>query len=595
MLSTQAIINELAYMSDHSSDIVDFLDEANDLLEREVISEAQYDKITKHLRLEILDVEKFIKVNECKVVDDPRAFIKNGIPSSRGLLSNEIFGITRDERAGTYAYIDLHGSFMDPSCYKAWIRIDNNIRNIVAGIGTYRINDKGYIIEDPAGETGIEFLRKNLNKIKFKSSDSIKRDIKIQYLEKNRDKIFIKKYIVIPPYYRDKNSGSGKSIGLGGINKLYNNLIIATNALQSTADYMFDASDAMRYRVQETILCIYDWFCGNSNANITVEMGGGMSGKLGILRRTNMSKTADFSSRLVLSACELKVEKPEDMMVTFDRSAIPLSAAIAEFRDFITFHVKRFFENEFMGHEQYPVQAGNGTISYVKPEDPAIIFSDERIRREMERYLHGYNNRFVPIEIPVEGTEQKYYMQFKGRLVDPKDATKNPEAIYHRRLTWCDVFFIAATEATKDKQILVTRFPIDKYSNQITTGIILSSTKETEPMYIEDTYYPYYPKIREEDIGSNTSNRFIDTMQISNLYLPGMCADFDGDQITCKGVYLEESNNELKEFRNNNKQNFIDFGCTPLREISSDVCQSVYALTRVLPDMNNINKSISFS
>lgn len=525
MLSTQSILNELSYMADNTKDIIDFFDEANEFLDSQIISEAQYEKVTNHLRLEILDVEKFVATNECKVVDDPRAFIKDGIPSPRGLLSNEIFGITKEDRSGTFAYIDLHGYFMDPSCFKAWIRVDSKVRNVIHGIGTYRINDRGEIVEDPAGQTGIEFLRKNLSKIKFKSSESLKRDIKVQYLENNRSKIFIKKYIVIPPFYRDKNTGTGKSIGLGGINKLYNNLIISTNALQTTADYMFDASEAMRGRVQEIILSIYDWFCGNTNPNITVETGTGLSGKLGIMRRTNMSKTADFSSRLVLSACELKVERPEDMMVSFDKSAVPLAAAIAQFRDFVTFYVKRFFENEFQGSEKYPIQDKNGTVTYIELDNPEIAFSDERIRHEMERYLHGYNNRFVPVEIPVKGTEQKYYMQFKGRNVDPDKGKQNPESIYQRRLTWCDIFFIACTEATADKQLLITRFPIDKYSNQITTGIVLSSTKETEPMYIGTKYYPHYPKIREKDIGSNTSNRFVDTMQISNLYLAGMGAD----------------------------------------------------------------------
>lgn len=528
MLSTNAILQELAYRADHITDVIEFFDEANALLESQVLSEAQYEKVTSHLRLEILDTEKFIRVNECKLVDDPRAFIRDGIPSPRGLLSNEIFGLSKEERAGIFAYIDLHGYFMDPSCYKAWTRIDSKIKNIVHGIGTYRINDRGEIVEDPAGKTGIDFLRKNINNIKFKSNESIKRDIKVQYLIKNRDKIFIQKYIVIPPFYRDKNSGKGKTIGLGGINKLYTNLIVAANALTATADYMFDASDAMRGRVQEIILSIYDWFCGNTNANITVETGAGLSGKLGILRQTNMSKTADFSSRLVISACELKVEKPEDMMVDFDTSAIPLAACIAEFRDFIMFQVKRFFENQFNNHTQYPVVNKNGKVVYMTPKDPEIEFSNERIHDEMERYLHGYNNRFVPIQVPMEETEEKYYMQFKGSSVNPEEAKQNPESIYQRRLTWCDIFFIAATEATKDKQILVTRFPIDKYANQITTGISISSTKETEPMYFNNEYYPRYPKIREEDIGSNTSNTFVDTMQISNLYLPGMCADFDG-------------------------------------------------------------------
>ena len=180
-----------------------------------------------------------------------------------------------------------------------------------------------------------------------------------------------------------------------------------------------------------------------------------------------MSKTADFSSRLVLSEANLKAERPEDMMVSFDRSAIPLSATIAGFRDFITFHIRRFFDNEFMAMERYPVVDEKGVMHYVTPKDPFIEFSDERIKAEMERFLHGYNNRFVPIQVPVEGTEEKFYMVFKGRNKSPLDSNLDNQAIYTRRLTWCDILYIAAVEATKNKNILVTRFPIN-----ISVGLI---------------------------------------------------------------------------------------------------------------------------
>ena len=93
------------------------------------------------------------------------------------------------------------------------------------------------------------------------------------------------------------------------------------------------------------------------------------------------------------------------MMVSFDKSAIPLSATIAEFRDFVLFHTKRFFENEFLGIESYPIVDKSGKLKYVVPQDPEVAFSDERIKREMDRFIHGYNNRFVPIELPIEQEE----------------------------------------------------------------------------------------------------------------------------------------------------------------------------------------------
>jgi hypothetical protein len=302
---------------------------------------------------------------------------------------------------------------------------------------------------------------------------------------------------------------------------------------------MFDASDAMNGRVQEAMLNIYDWFIGNNNPNIGTDLGVGISGKFGVMNRANLAKTSNFASRLVISAAEIKEEKVEDVMVNLDYSAIPLASVMAEFRDFIMFQVRRFFDNEFVGKETYPIIDKKGNVKYVVVEDPEINFSDDRIKLEMDRFIHGYNNRFVPVEIPVEGVKEKYYMYFNGIGVPPemitrdKDGvivnTENPESILNRRMTWCDIFYQAAVEATKNKHVLITRFPVDSYTNQIATKIVVSSTKKTEPVAYNGVYYPYYPKIRESDIGVDTSNWFVDTLQLSNNYLKGMGADFDGN------------------------------------------------------------------
>ena len=39
---------------------------------------------------------------------------------------------------------------------------------------------------------------------------------------------------------------------------------------------------------------------------------------------------------------------------------------------------------------------------------------------------------------------------------------------------------------------------------------------------IGEQFYPKYPKIRREDIGKDTSNSFIDTLNLSNLFLAGI-------------------------------------------------------------------------
>ena len=465
LLSTESVLKEIEYAQEHSSDYEELLGRISSLLECNYgdkngflrLNEAEeYNKVIEHLRLEVFDIDKFVKVNDCKCVTNPRAFIRPGIPSNDGLLSNEIFGLTMDERSGIFGYIDLHGYFIDPSCYKAWCRINPKIKSIVHGEKRFKVDKKGQLVEDPEGETGIKWLKSICDQLKFEKKDSITRDISRQYVEMNRHNMWIDKYIVIPPFYRDKNTTTDRSVGLGGVNKLYSNLIIASNALKETQDYLLNPEDSMYARVQEYILNIYNWFCGNADKTIKTDMGTGLSGKFGLVQAAALSKTANYTSRLVISAPELKVERPEDMMVTFEKSAIPIATCLADFKDFIIFNVKRFFENEFMGKTNWAVYNKDYTkLDYYELDDPLIEFSDERIKHEMDRFLHGYNNRFVPIPVPLKNAPKQYHLQFAGV------PNNNPESVFHRDLTWLDVFFIAAHQSVKDKQVLITRFPIN--------------------------------------------------------------------------------------------------------------------------------------
>lgn len=483
-----------------------------------------YNQKIDQLSLEICDVDKYVKLNELKEVSNPMFFIRKGVPAPDGLLSNEIFGLTKDDRESTFAYIDLHGLFIDPSCYKQWCKLDKNIKAIVHRTDTFRINEKGEIEQDPKGKNGVKFLKDNIDKIKFRSTGSVQRDLRIKYIKKNMKKMFITKYLVIPPYYRDVDTLQKGKTNIGAVNKLYARLISNSVALTSTQDMgFFDNTGAICGTIQETLVIIYDWFIGNTNSSI-VEPGTGIAGKLGLLRMANQSKTTDYSSRLVISSADLKVEFTDDMKVNLDYTSIPLAAAMANYKPFMMFHVRKFFENEFEGLMKYPVRGKDGKVEMLTPKDPQIVFSDERIETEMNRYLHGYSNRLIPVEIPVEENNKIYRMRFKGR----SNMNNEPASIdnaFNRDLTWCDIFYMCAVEATKDKMILITRYPIESQYSQVSTGVIVASTNETEPVYVNDTYYPSYPRIRQEDIGKDTSAMFVDICQMSNLLLDGLGAD----------------------------------------------------------------------
>ena len=535
----------------------------------------------------LLDIEDFIKKNDVKEISNPIFFNQNKLPTSDGLLSNEIFGITKEERANRFGYIDLHGTFLHPLVYKVWSALDKNVKSIVHGIDNFVIDSNGQFKQDPNGKTGIKFLKDNINKIKIRSTDSTKRDRVIEFLNISKPLMFITKYPVIPAFYRDVNTEGGK-VGVGDINKYYNSIIIASKALAEAQDYGLSLSNSQAGRMQEMLLQVYNYFgAGNPDAKGS---GVGMPSKFGIIRRANLSKTTDYSSRLVITSPELKVEKLDDIEADMDYSVVPLASLSINFLPYMIFWLRSFFENEFSTRTTYTVHMKDGKTKEIPIQDYQIAFSDERIKDEINRFAHGYSNRFIPIKVPTLDKKLNVYMHFKGTVTSSQDAKDNEQGeIINRRLTWCDLLFMAASEVTADKHILITRYPIDSFYNQFPTKVKVQSTIETEHMLVNSggmpKFYKKYPKIREEDIEKDTSNKFIDSLNLCNGYLDSIGGDYDGDQVSVKGIYSAEANAELDQ-QMNSKIHYIGLDGISVMDVGKEAKQSLYCLTMVLPNSN---------
>ena len=567
--------------------------------------------VNEHLKTELLDVEKFVKVNLLKEVSNP-VFFNGPTPTEDGLLSNEIFGITKAERAGIYAYIDLGGTFIHPLVYKTLCKLNGKIADIVNGTEYFIIDDKGELVPSDDGDTGIDWFKKNFDKIKFKKNESNSRNMRIDFVEKSKNKMWITKYVVIPAYYRDVDSRDN-GIGVGEINKLYSSLIMASKALKETSGFGLTLSDVTKARVQNILVQIFDWF-GNGTTINGEQTPANLPGKMGLIKRGTMYKTIDYSARLVMSAPDVSGEDIDDLMIDMDHCALPLAAALCCFKPFVMFWLRRFFENTFAGKLEYPIMINEKESIMVPLVDYQIVFSDVEIDKQIERFIHGYSNRFIPIEIPVDkeefarraknhqivgaisGKEIKdlknlnFWMGFTGyKLNSSKEYEKNKQDYsetlkVNRRITWCDLFYMAACDVTEDKMCLVTRFPIDSYL----TKVRIKSTVKTAPMVtqlgFEDNMklYKWYPVINNTDINSNTSPVFEDTLSISNGLIGAMGMDYDGDTAIVKPVYTIEANQECEKQANAKVQMLGMDGYTT-RVISKENILCLYELT-VHPD-----------
>lgn len=526
----------------------------------------------RFMKIDLIPIKKFIVTNGLREVSDVILFEKGTVPTVNGLLSTDIFGVSVRERRETYAYIKLNGHFLQPFIYKLLKRMNRNFESIVYGTKKFIIDEKGQLInDDEKGQTGLEFLYKNWEKINFEKNNSTIRNERIDVLNAfPKDTIFTEFWVVIPAFYRDVNlqsSAQGK-ISHHEINDKYSKLIRLSQHLSDDNNFDFVLNGA-RAKIQETLVEIYDLLKGK------------LEKKNGLIRKSLLGKSIDYGSRSVISAPVFNANRPEEMQIDFYHCGVPLSQCCSLFTPYIVSWVKRFFQREIekMG-SKFPVKKKDGTIQYVQIKDPSLHFNEDYIKKQIDRFVFSPTDRFEPIELPIDDPDfkGKVYLTFAGRNYDGR----TPEAespLMQRPATWCDVLYQAAMDVTSDKMVWVTRYPLLDYFGMFPNKVAVLSTQNTEPMYVGGRTYPHYPKVDLEMPKDKVSIYFIDTVTMSNLYLAGLGGDYDGDQVTLKGVYSQEACLEAEKIMKS-KSHILNIYGQNMRKTTNEGVQTLYMLTK---------------
>lgn len=466
------------------------------------------------MKVDLFDTEEFIKINKLKEVSDPMLFIRGGIPSPKGLLSTDIFGVSINDRKNSYAYINLHSYFLHPFVYKLLLRLNRNFKHIIHSSKKYSIIN-GLLVEDEEnGNTGLGFLYENWEKINFEKNNSLLRNERVDLLKAYKKNVLFTHYwVVIPAFYRDvnlQNIEKGK-LSHHEINDKYSKLIRLSNIINNGNSFDFMLSSTMA-KIQETLVEIYDLLKGK------------IEKKQGLIRKNLLGKSIDYGARSVISAPTFHANKWNEMEIDFYHIGVPLAQCCSLFTPFIISWVKNFFRREFeKSGNKYPVKDSEGNISFVELDSPELYFNDEYIKKQIDQFIFSYTDRFIPIELPVKNSKKPIYMAFNGRIYDKHDPASG--STLDRYATWCDILYQAAVDVTTDKYVYVTRYPILDYFSTFPAQVTVLSTTKTVPVIVSDKVFNNYPYIDFSKNKSNIAISFHDTISMSNLMLKGLGGD----------------------------------------------------------------------
>ena len=242
------------------------------------------------MKLNLLDISNYIEKNNIKEVTSAKYQLGEKKIEPNGLFSEEIFGrLASNERKRKFGFINLKTKIIHPEAWDIVCGIDTTISKILNMNDNFTLNDDGSIIQNDSGNSGISFFISIIDKINFKK---FKKKDRVDFFLKNKDKIIIDKFLVWPAGIRDiQISRSTDFIKMESteINKLYVRLINQTRSIPVDIELIpLEISQLLVNNVQRTCLEINNWIRNK------------MKGKTGLIRGGSLTKSTDYSARLVI-------------------------------------------------------------------------------------------------------------------------------------------------------------------------------------------------------------------------------------------------------------------------------------------------------
>lgn len=518
------------------------------------------------LKLSIMDVDAFVKKENLMEVTSN--FVRESSSTKfhpQGLFSEQIFGeVATDIRLVRFGYINLNTRVYHPRIYKTILKLKAFYGEVISG-SAYAKYDKTTqslikaTMDDEDAGTGYSFFVKEFAKIKFKSTGSKQRDDRIEMLSRYKDRLMMTKCIVLPAGVRDLRVDETMAQA-EEINKFYNSLL---NYCKAIPQGMGDSPmyDVVRYSIQKKLIEIDDYIMSL------------LDDKTGFLQKKYAARNIALGTRNVISSAAMtgvSIEDPKFLKCGY--SGLPLFQATKAFQPLMTFGFKMYYFSQLFAQ-------GSNQVSVIDPKTYNLIYEevDEATKdkflssngiQDMINDFRDTQNRSRPVCLYTD--EGKKYYTFlvydDGDTVYHLRDVKQFENDYNvrntgklkftidrlRPITYVEMFYFVCYMVTRDKHVMITRYPVAYESSICPSKIHLLSTTpsrtvnmgvvfDDEQSLSRPQLLPEYPIV---------GNPYIDSTVLHPSTLAGYGADFDGDTVSVIGVMSTESNKEVDEYMN---------------------------------------------
>ncbi len=244
------------------------------------------------MAFELLDVPHFIQEVKARAVTNPRSFDQKMEPTDDGLQSQSIFGVSTKDKFEKWGYINLEDVVMHPLIYDNISHINPVFNRAKLKSKKYKI-EKGMLIEDESGGTGVTWLIGNWDKINFDKYRTEKNKMFVDFIKNTKSNlIFVNRVPVIPIVYREARMG-GYKMEEDDVDAIYKKLInFSQTGRTSFSDQFMEAIKDQTDKdfMQTAVNKLYQHFISQ------------LESKQGFVRNTMAAKRLDNVSRMVANA-----------------------------------------------------------------------------------------------------------------------------------------------------------------------------------------------------------------------------------------------------------------------------------------------------
>lgn len=467
-----------------------------------------------------------------------------------GFYSYTIFGSAGSEdRDRRFAVIECKVEILHPVIYDRLIRLEHLYGDIMSGKAYARWDpeQRDFVASDAlTGQTGYGFFAQHVADIKFVSTGSAQRELRIKVVEENMFKAMTRHLLVLPAGLREIEVKEGGYESEQEITELYRRFLAISNTVpDGLKDYSDPVYDGQRWSLQRTFNDIYA---------LLLDM---FQGKKGIFQGKFGSRRVWNSTRNVISAINPTTEvlgSPNQPSCTavqlglyqMSKAALPVSQHALRTGILQEIFVRDVTEVELIDTET--MERERVTL------DPDTI-DDFTTWDGIERLLNTLSDPGVRNEpIMVNGrylclvyVNNDSFRLFRGMSELPPEMLNKPGADVHP-ITYTELIYIAGYKYWNNLAAMVTRYPVSGMQSVIPLTCYARTTVAAKPKTELDSNWE--PITDERFIAweypdwlPNAS--FVETTIVPAPYLAGLGGDFDGDTVSVNVLYSMEAIDEI--------------------------------------------------